>query len=226
MQQKNCVVCGNIFSKKQNHSKKYWEERKCCSKECAGKISCFKKGHTTWNKGLKGYRAGELNNRWKGGQINKKCIICDESFMVDPFRKNTSRFCSHKCQYIWMKGRRPSVDTEFKPIPDEIKSINLSVRSTSKYRQWRTAVFQRDNYTCQICRRKTKKGIRITLNAHHHKIYFADLLKENDITTTEQAIKCDKLWDLSLAITLCRDCHIEAHTNDVYDRLSAHKIQG
>lgn len=27
----------------------------------------FKKGFTPWNKGLKGYNAGAMNNRWKGG---------------------------------------------------------------------------------------------------------------------------------------------------------------
>lgn len=34
----------------------------------------FKKGRTTWNKGLKGFMAGEKNSNWKGGitPINEK----------------------------------------------------------------------------------------------------------------------------------------------------------
>ncbi|MCK9370822.1 HNH endonuclease [Candidatus Dojkabacteria bacterium] len=72
---RNCDVCGKHY---ENSNEKY------CSHKCRGiargklkgtinyKIvvqnkGWLKKGHTTWNKGLKGYRAGELNNHWKGG---------------------------------------------------------------------------------------------------------------------------------------------------------------
>lgn len=29
---------------------------------------------------------------------------------------------------------------------------NQEVRSTAEYKEWRTNVFERDNYTCQICK--------------------------------------------------------------------------
>ena len=37
------------------------------SEETRRKISLANKGSKPWNKGLKGYRSGEKNNKWKGG---------------------------------------------------------------------------------------------------------------------------------------------------------------
>ena len=71
------MFCGNGFSKKSNESSKNWiNKRKYCSRYCKDKSiigkksnskTKFFKGQIPWNKGLKGYRAGELNNKWKGG---------------------------------------------------------------------------------------------------------------------------------------------------------------
>lgn len=215
---KICIVCGKDFYKKINESKKYWSGKKYCSCECSYSITLFKKGQIPWIKGRKGIRAGELNNKWKGGLVTKNCITCDKEFKVDPFRKDRAKFCSHRCHSDSLKGKSFCKETEFKPLQEGMKSVNASIRNINRYRDWRIAVFQRDDYTCQKCGIRTQKGIRVMLNAHHHLNRFADLIKEYEIKTTKQAIECDKLWDLSLAITLCRNCHIEAHTNDVYNR--------
>lgn len=91
MLSKTCRECGELFTKRATCSFKNWTEKsKYCSKECSKKNtffgregwtpwsksqkgvhfspkSEFKPGKIPWNKGLKGYRAGELNNKWKGG---------------------------------------------------------------------------------------------------------------------------------------------------------------
>ena len=54
-----------------------------------------------------------------------------------------------------MKGKHFSLETEFQSIPDELKSINASIRNTKKYITWRKQVFQRDNFTCQDCGKNT-----------------------------------------------------------------------
>jgi DNA-directed RNA polymerase subunit RPC12/RpoP len=64
-------------------------------------------------------------------------------------------------------------------------------RNQKVYSEWRTSVFQRDNFTCQNC------GIRGSeLNAHHIKSYME---------------YPDMRHDINNGITLCKACHIEEH---------------
>lgn len=64
-------------------------------------------------------------------------------------------------------------------------------RRYPKYYQWRRDVFERDNYTCQIC---GDRGGR--LNAHHIQAF----AKFPDLRTEE-----------SNGVTLCSDCHSTYH---------------
>lgn len=64
-------------------------------------------------------------------------------------------------------------------------------RHSSEYKAWRDAVFQRDDYTCQIC---GKKGG--TLNAHHVFPY---------------SLHPNLRYDLDNGVTLCKKCHAEVH---------------
>lgn len=69
---------------------------------------------------------------------------------------------------------------------------NKIIRQSMEYKLWRTAVFERDNYTCIWCGEKSKKGKSLEIQADHIKP-FADYP------------------ELRFAIdngrTLCRDCH-------------------
>lgn len=73
-------------------------------------------------------------------------------------------------------------------MTDEERQVR---RTYTKYREWRTAVFERDDYICQCC--NTKKG---PFNAHHLDGY-------------------DKFRDLRVTLvngtTLCENCHIDFH---------------
>lgn len=40
-------------------------------------------------------------------------------------------------------------------------------RRLQSYKEWRRAVFQRDNYTCQFCGARSQAGRRVRLNADH-----------------------------------------------------------
>ena len=72
-------------------------------------------------------------------------------------------------------------------------SYTIKLRNSNEYKQWRSQVYERDNWTCQTC---GKRG-SITLNAHHI-IPFAQLLK----TEFEYLI-----FDVSNGVTLCEECH-------------------
>ncbi len=69
-------------------------------------------------------------------------------------------------------------------------------RSYDKYVKWRLSVFIRDNFTCQCCGAKTRKGKRIKLAAHH-------LFSHCD--NKELRLNLDN------GVTLCWNCHGEFH---------------
>ena len=73
-----------------------------------------------------------------------------------------------------------------------------NLRNSKEYSDWRNAVFNRDDYTCQLCGQHGGK-----LNAHHIKQFkkFPELR-----------------LDLDNGITLCERCHKKVHHDDMKDR--------
>lgn len=86
-----------------------------------------------------------------------------------------------------------------------VTTIYQTIRNSQKYSEWRTSIFERDNFTCQECHKTN-----CYLEAHHIKL-FNLIIKENNITTFDQALQCEQLWDLSNGITLCKKCHDSKH---------------
>jgi 5-methylcytosine-specific restriction endonuclease McrA len=68
-----------------------------------------------------------------------------------------------------------------------ITPINKLIRTSFAYLNWRKSVFERDNYTCQMCGNRGGK-----LNADHIKPF---------------SIYLDLRFDLDNGRTLCVDCH-------------------
>jgi len=65
-----------------------------------------------------------------------------------------------------------------------------------RYYEWRSKVFERDNWTCQTCGARSKAGEPVYLEAHHIKGWS----------------KYEKLrYELSNGITLCKSCHKLVH---------------
>jgi len=81
------------------------------------------------------------------------------------------------------------------------ENLNCQIRRSDKYNMWRLMVLGRDNFTCQFC------GARGVYLFPHHLKAFSLILKENNITTLEEALKCEELWDLNNGVTLCNECH-------------------
>lgn len=71
------------------------------------------------------------------------------------------------------------------------EQTNKDIRSSGKYKEWRTLVFERDKYTCQHCGQ-----VRGELNAHHIKPF----------------AKYENLrFEVSNGLTLCVPCHKDVH---------------
>ena len=89
--------------------------------------------------------------------------------------------------------------------------LSQQIRTSAEYSFWRMQVFKRDFFTCQHCGAKNKKGEKYIFDADH--IYpFSKILDDFNITSIEEAISCDKFWDIDNGRTLCRSCHMKTDT--------------
>jgi len=181
---KNCLKCSKEFLKKGTCSKKEWATSKFCSHSCSNSFNAignkYRLGKSAWNKGKKfPERSGDNNPR--NSRVSMLCKECMEVFEVQNHRKETAKFCSVGCTVRHQ---------------DQGKTAgNYRIRRSKAYSVWRTIVFERDNYTCQMC------GVRGGhLNADHIKpfAYYPELRLE-----------------VSNGRTLCLSCHKETPTYGV-----------
>jgi hypothetical protein len=70
----------------------------------------------------------------------------------------------------------------------------------------RLSILKRDNFTCKICHTNVKDNKSLRLEVHHAKA-FNDICKENNVSTVEQALACEELWDLNNGFSICYRCH-------------------
>jgi hypothetical protein len=101
------------------------------------------------------------------------------------------------------------------------RTFRKQILSDINYTLWREAVFKRDDYTCQKC----KKRDGSYLHAHHTK-EFQKIINDNKITTVEQAINTSELWDVNNGTTLCLGCHKKehkTHNRHIYKKHEADK---
>ena len=155
-----------------------------------GKISStsFKKRMTPWNKDKKGINIGEANPFF-GKKHSKETLK-----KIKEIRKKQGS--------PWLIGKaRPDITGERSfNWKGGITPINTKIRQSLEYKLWRTAVFERDNYTCIWCGLHTGNGKAVVLNADHIKpfAYYPELR-----------------FAIDNGRTLCIDCH---KTTDTYGR--------
>ncbi len=122
----------------------------------------------------------------KGKKRSKETIEKHKQQIIklwqDPeYRKNHSGKNSH----MWKGG---------------ITKLQDLIRELKKYKQWRSQIFQRDNWTCQTCH------FRGNVIAHHIK-QFSTIIEQYNIKTLDEALNCSELWNINNGVTLCEDCH-------------------
>jgi len=144
------------------------------SKKKVSETSIIRKSH-----------AKEKNGRWRNRQF-PKCLECGKTL-----GNYKAKLCNrHKANgdkaYQWKGGITPLIKR---------------IRHCFEYRQWRSDIFTRDDYTCQHC---NKRGG--DLEAHHIK-QFSKIIEDNNVDTMEKALSCDELWNINNGLTLCKECH-------------------
>lgn len=201
---KKCEGCNGEFMG--------FPHRKFCTKSCANKYkemknfhgssTSFKKGMIPWNRGLKGEKSHMFGKHLKPA-----------SFSLERRKAISERMMGHKLNL----GKKVSIETKEKMSLAHrgelshlwrggLTKLVAQIRKNYIYRQWRSDVFTRDDFTCQEC---GKRGGR--LNADHIEP-FAIVLRKNDITSLDEAFNCNELWNINNGRTLCVDCHKNTDT--------------
>ena len=175
-------------------------------------------GKPTWNKGL----TKETDERVK--KYAPLCGIANKGKRRSPateFKKGLIPWSKGtkgvlKC---WSKGKKcPQFSGKNNPRwKGGITPLYDKIRRLPEYKEWRTAIYERDNYTCQECGSQESGA----LNAHHIKPFselFAEFLQEynqfspyeDKDTLVRLAMNWQPFWTAE-GITYCKDCHIEEH---------------
>ena len=80
-----------------------------------------------------------------------------------------------------------------------ITPLTKQIRRCFKYRQWRSDIFTRDDFTCQVC------GLRgVYLEADHYPKLFSTIFEEYKIKSLEDALNCEEFWNLNNGRTVCQ----------------------
>jgi len=197
------------------------------SEKTKEKMCKANKGHIPWNKDKTGIYSEETLEKMRNARIGipiseetkrkiSKANGGKNNFMYgkhlskearEKIRKfHIGRPLSLKIRRKMSKSRRGKLNPSWR---GGLITLYRSIRHNFQYRQWRSDVFYRDEFTCQMCGQ-----IGYKLNAHHIKP-FMSIIQYYEITTLEEALECEELWNINNGITLCKECHKSIHENNL-----------
>lgn len=168
-----CAVCGTPIEKPQSQIKSKYQ---FCSRDCAYKGRSIGIVKRTINKPYNCKR-----------KQPKQCIICGSDFI---YRKKSQKHCSRKC---FETSHRDNMRGKKNPFYIDGRSKNKCSYRGDDWEQIRLEVYRRDNFTCQLCKKKCKNK---EIQAHHITKY--RITKDNSM---------DNL------VTLCNVCHAKVEYN-------------
>jgi len=165
----------------------------------------------------------KTTGRFVSGNLTKNCAICGISIKVKLCRFKRTKYCSDKCRFVSMVGRKQDekwIANRIKGMTGKKRSLDFKKRcselhigsrnpqwrggvsserillsNSPEYKQWRKNVFIRDNYICVKCGDRGKE-----LNADHIIPWWMDTQKRLNIDNGQ---------------TLCVLCHREKTSREM-----------
>ena len=194
----NCDMCNKEFYTKPSRIKD--GRGKHCSKAC---YYIFRKGvrvsvKTEFKKGLLPWNTGSSIGK------TLACLRCGKDFYVVPsyLAKFNAKYCSKVCQRVnkkcidcgvtinnvSLRCRCCANTGQLSPAwRGGVTPLYKKIVQSEEYKTWRTAVFKRDNYTCQLC---GQRGCQLQADHINSFAFFPELR-----------------FELSNGRTLCVECH-------------------
>lgn len=167
-----CLVCGTIFV---SHK---FSKKKLCSLNCRNRN--LKENPYWLGKNHKEETKKRLSNIHKGKRLSPRTEFKKGNVPYNNGEKRPE--VAKENHWNWQGG-----------ITAKLKAL----RQTLEYKQWRKAIFERDNYTCVFCGKKSKKAQPVYLQADHIKPF---------------ALYPELRFDLDNGRTLCNECHSKTPT--------------
>jgi hypothetical protein len=181
---KPCIICGGVF-------KSYtYQNAKHCSRKCYGAtISARQSGRKVSEQ----ERLRLISIRPKVSPMKGKHLSEEAKAMIS--LKKTGAPLT-QVQIDGYKNRRNSI-----PVKKNIEYRKWldSFRKCAGWREWRKAVFLRDDYTCKSCGKRSGdiEGEQVYLEPHHifpvRKLYEYNFMQH--------------ILNVENGVTLCRPCH-------------------
>jgi hypothetical protein len=199
-----CNYCGNKFHKQPSNI----ELHNFCNLDCR---NLYQKIHPEFNNFIKNcHKSGEESSHYIEfkSKILNICKECKNEFLHNPTRIRS--FCSINCRNNFQK-ENPDHNGFMKnchKIGNESpnwkgginrfskKDLELKENQKALLSIWRKEIYKKDDYTCQICNSRSRKGYKPILNAHHIKSF-------KDYPELR--------FDINNGVTLCVQCHKKVH---------------
>ena len=160
---KLCPQCGEHFIS-------YDSGQVCCSKVCS--------------------------NKRRSRKVSLVCKNCSKIFERPQSFVYWHNIRGHKyffcCMFCCSSFYVKEVHPRWKEDRGSIKNKKRTLRASKDMCEWRKQIYNRDNFTCQLCGNRSRKGNLVYLNAHHIQR-----------VVDEPALALS----ISNGITLCDDCH-------------------
>jgi len=157
----------------------------------------FVKGHKSYNYWLGKKRSSETKKKislvLKGRSLSEETKNKMRGRI--PWNKNKKGTFKHSLKWHLEASKRTRGKNHWN-WQGGISLIN-DRHDSQKYKEWRIAVYKKDNFTCQICGRRKVRGVEITLNADHIQPW---------------SIYPELRFKVSNGRTLCVECHKQTPT--------------
>jgi hypothetical protein len=147
---------------------------------------------------LRKYCSRECHNKSQENHPILKCKVCGKDYRTyySHIKWRGSNYCSKKCHNEGSSLFQTGENSAY--WKGGISFENGRIRKAIEWKTWRKIVFERDNYTCQICGIRSSKKEWAEIHPHHIKSF------------SEYP---DSRFDINNGLTLCKSCHHKLHGN-------------